>query len=266
MSHRICGRFMAVSALLVLVAVAAPAQAALVISINVNEASGRAPMSADDLAGAPGARVANWNNFNAGNATLPGSIASPIAGSFVYNDGTVVGGSFAVSVTAPGGWVAATDKVNDALMYHASSGIQTDGGQVKFDFTGIPFAQYDIYVYAMGQPTNVRGGSVEVVDGDIFYVRGGTAPADDGSGYVLMTTTVIPEVKSEIGVANYARFENLSGSSQTVIATAHLWGDHARMQVYGIQIVEIPEPATAALLGLGSVVMIIRRRSRNRTR
>ncbi|MFW6153761.1 MAG: PEP-CTERM sorting domain-containing protein [Planctomycetota bacterium] len=255
--------------LLTLVAVMALAGTATagIISINVNEANGRVPMGPNDVAGAaPEIRVGNWNNYECGTVSLPAEIDSPVAGAFVDDGGTPVGGDVAIEVAGPGGWVGATSATNDRLMYTGAHMLMADGGTVTYTLTDIPFALYDLYVYAQGQSVsgaNFRGGSVELDGGPVYYTQGGNSPDESGDGYVPMTTTSIPAspVEDDIAFGNYAVFGGLTGADQTLTATSYLWTDHARMQVYGLQIVEVPEPATLGLLALGGLAVLKRRRA-----
>lgn len=84
-----------------------------IVSINVNEASGRVPMAATDLAGAPGVRVGNWNNFRAGNVSLPGAIDAPTADVYVDSEGAALDTTMVTAITGPGGYEAANSLVNE---------------------------------------------------------------------------------------------------------------------------------------------------------
>ncbi len=235
------------------------APAGLIISFSADDPSNRASMLPGDVAGANvDVRVGNWNNFKSGNRTLPTDITSPNAGNIVYNDGTVVGGSFGVTVTGSAGYSNPT-AVNDAMLYSGYMQNNSDGATSVFTLTDIPFAEYDVYVYAQGQSANVRGGTVSISESaTTYYAVGGSSPADDGSGYVAMSTTTLPGDKSTIAFGNYALYQGLSSSSQTITTTAYLWGDHARFQTYGFQIVEVvPEPGTFGLVAVGGMVLAL---------
>jgi hypothetical protein len=269
-------RFASMAALATVVACllgfASTSQAARIISINANEASNRVPMAATDLAGAPGVRVGNWNNYASGGKTLPGQVTSPTSGTLIYSDGTAVPASFQVTTSGEPGYVGTNTLVNDRRMYSGAHHINSNSGSASMTvtFSDIPFTAYDLYIYAQGQNvsgSNFRGGSVEL-GSEIFYTQGGASPQDDGSGYVPMTTTSIPTspVESDIAFGNYAVFDDLSGSSQTVTLTSYLWTDYARLQLYGYQIVEqvsdtqpIPEPTVLGVLGLGALALLRRR-------
>ena len=236
------------------VAAGSVCSAARIISINKDEQSGRVPMSPDDLAGAPGVRVSNWNNYQSATATLNGT-------DLVYDDGTTVGGTFQVTTDGHPHWAGPTDDINDPLMYTGAHALMSDvsqGGTLSITFTDVPFPLYDIYVYAMGQSANIRGGAITLVGGETFYTTGSSTPADDGSGYIAMTTTSFTD-PGDIETGNYIAYKGLSGD-QEIEATCYLWGDHPRFQVYGYQIVEVPEPQTLALFALAGAVACRRRR------
>ncbi len=249
---------------LAIIAMAVFAQASI-ISVNVNEASSRVPMASTDLAGAPGVRVANWNNFNAGTRTLPTSVTSPTSGAFVYDDGSVVGGSFQITTAGPGGYANTNTLINDSRMYSGYFDLR-EPSPLTITMTDIPYAQYNLYIYAQGQNAtgaNFRGGSVELTGGQIYYFQGSASPANDGTGYVEMTTTSIPAVpaKTDIAFGNFISYEGLTATSATVTVRTYKWtGDIDRTQVYGIQIEQIPEPATLGLAVMTGFALLWRRR------
>lgn len=244
------------------VILAASASAQTIISININETNNRVPMLPGSLAGAPGVRTDNWNNMTTNSAPRTGS-------TLIYDDGSAIDDSFEVTFALPTGYAAETTNTNDVLMYTGSSNM-TNANVASFTLENIPFAQYDIYVYARGQAGGGgRGGSV-TLDGETYFIRNAPSVTDTGDGYVVATTTsYVPNVDpvTNVANANYAYFGGLSGADQTVSLQALFMGDasNLRFQVYGFQIVAVPEPGEYALFaGLASLLglMIYRRRSR----
>lgn len=225
-----------------------------IISINVDESNGRVVMT-NDVAGAPGVRVGHWNNYRAGNRTLPADVEFPVAGALVDSNGDEVSG-FEVVVSGPQGWTSDDLSINDRRLYRGSHNINanspTTQASMTVTFNNIPFRLYDLYVYAQGQTVsgdNFRGGSVQLGAGPIYYTQGASSPADDGTGYVIMTTTSIPDppVESDIAFGNYIAFEDLTGDSQVLTLISYLWTDYARLQLYGFQVVEVPS-STATIV------------------
>jgi hypothetical protein len=113
----------------------------------------------------------------------------------------------------------------------------------------IPYDEYDIIVYLTGFTANT-GASIS--DGTTTYYYQTPDPHDATLVQTLNTSgTGIP-------VANYAVFSNLTGTSQ-VLTIDHVDGGGAGLG--GIQLVQIPEPGTAALLALGLLPLVRRRKS-----
>ncbi len=236
---------------------------AAIISLNITEAGSPSDvdMSTSDLAGAPGVRAGYWNNIASLNGqTLLGADAK-------YDNGTSVGGAFQADFDADRSThLSGLAVTNDELMFRGTNQPR-DGQTATFTLTNIPFANYEIYVYA-GETRVDNGGSIS--DGTTtFYQRDdgtGTNPLSDGSGYIEMTTTSLPALVTDVTFGNYAVFENLSGSSQTITFSALDMGnstpDYQRFNVNGIQIVQVPEASSLLFLLMGGVAtLFLRRRS-----
>lgn len=237
-----------------------PLRAGTIISFNPYfNTSG--VMATTDLAGAPGVRAANWNNFTSTNMTLDA------ADNVRYNDGTLVGGAFSMEVNIPathGNFSTRTgNTINDPQMFGTVLDVY-DTTATTATFTNIPFETYDIYVYMHNDGSSRIGGFTV---GDVtYYARGaGTAstnlPGTDGSGYVLSTdTTITNGSDTSVDQANYVRFSNLTGSSQilSLFAADGSTGTE-RNKVAGFQIVQTPEPGRAFLLVAGVIALAFRR-------
>ena len=239
-----------------------------IISINFCDWNGAAaaprnPMLSSSLAGAPGVRVDDWNNIQASTGT------NRTGSTLVYADGTTVGGAFNIAYTSPRAAAqTANALLNDALMYSGYDQVWNNQTN-KVVLTDISFSKYDIYIYCDSARANT-GGRVSMVGQQDYYLHTVLATPsifgtnNTGAGYTQITGTDYATVKAAAGTkGNYVKYSNLSGTSQTFTLAALDMGDTTtqRFQLDGFQIVEIiPEPATIGMLGLGALILLVRRR------
>src|ERR1700744_67137 len=111
------------------------------------------------------------------------------------------------------------------------------GGSVTISLAGIPYLQYDLYVY-FSSDTAGRTGTVGV--GGTTYDFTTMGPSEISGANALFTQTT-----DTTGVnpgADYAIFSGLAGGSQTITTTIPSYGGIA-----GFQIVAVPEPGPLAL-------------------
>lgn len=249
-------------------ATALTAQAQQVISVNVyNNGGTPRQMTATDVAGAV-YRVANWNNFAPNTSVIT---TNSFTAGWTYNDGTAIASSaenaFTVSSSVRSTWANPAEGTNDSALFSGLSELQ-NGTPLTFTLNNIPFAQYEIYVYATRSGAK-WGGSVSI-GSETFYLRNGNATVTSSNDYVKATTTSFSGLAADANTieagANYSLFTSLTGSSQTITIQALDLGDGNpyRFNVYGFQIVEvIPEPSSAAALaGLVCLVGVTLRRRR----
>lgn len=189
---------------------------AAVISVNLAGSDDNI-MSAAHLAGAPGVRVVNWNNYYSD---------GPLGDNenVFYDDGGVVGGGFRVTITLGGGSIysdrshPAGDFQNDPQMFR--NVIDERGGEGSPSatvVTNIPFEVYDIYVYMLDDGANRASGFR--IGQTAYYARGGTGnPNSTGAGYILSTdnTYVSGDSVATIEAGNYVVFRGLRDSSFTL--------------------------------------------------
>lgn len=226
-----------VKGLLVVIAVmlvASPAMAA----ISVNLQGGGAAVGTQ-TAGV--VAVGNWNDYTDTNPfssmALVDNSGDATTASFAFSS---TGGAIALGV---GGWAAnipgdpGSSNMLQGHIYEA--GVTLTGA-----FTGVPYANYDLYVYY---------NSSSVTNSQTYTLRGTTTSLD---GYEVAGLDDALVESDGTNIANYVVFRGLTGSDVTVDATSAGY-----VYMNGYQIVEVPEPMTIALLSLGGLALIRRRQA-----
>lgn len=230
---------------------------AAAISVNFTEDANRANQNLPTTTAAGIGGYTHWNNVDARGPITDPETAGGTQGSLLDSSGTVT----AVSVTwdAQGGGVwgdatADTDAnggVGDAMIRRGY--IDDNGGDasssITFSMSGITYANYDLIIY---------------------YSSGdGNNPQTQGAnvGGNVITPTAAAGANNQYGTnpnwdsTNTVTFSNLSGASFSGFTLDRNATGTGRASLAGIQIVEIvPEPSSAALLGLGGLALILRRR------
>ena len=190
-----------------------------------------------ELAGAPGVRVSNWNPWYKGDFTL-GDEAETLVDS---SGATVVGFQAAYAGEDRWGQRQTGSDFNDPRMF--GNVVDVFGAGKSVSVSGIPYANYDVYVY-MYDDTDGRAGSFTIGD-TTFYARGLSPggsegagnPADDGSGYVLSSDTTQGN-STDIDQGNFVKFSGLTEASFVLDLGAVNAGNLDRNKVSGFQIVE----------------------------
>lgn len=159
-----------------------------------------------------------------------------------------------------GGTGATTD--DEAML----NGFLDDGGASgsNVSISGIPYANYDVYVYGSSDNGNTGRGLTTNVNGT-DYLSGGAFATLSGNGTFFDGTTYVDGATAAAD-PSYFRISGLSGANLTVIgARNNLSGagglDH-RGTIAGIQIVQVPEPSSGLLLISAVVGLTALRRRR----
>jgi hypothetical protein len=252
------------TAMVVVMVVAAASQAA-VISVNFapestgadyyGDTASAGQMAPADVAGVVPA--SNWTNALG---------LDPTASSLVDDSGVATTMGIALDGDGSAGWMMGEDSYTspssaDAQMMYAVRAIGGDEDQIDIQLTDIPYSVYDLYVYVgrYNGWTNASGdtGQTTVAGTTYHYYRSDPQSGEMGDlpGAHLQATSTDPN--DPTAGATYVLFEDLTGSEQTI----NMFDDNSdELGIAGIQVVEIPEPATMSLLAMGGLALIRRRR------
>jgi hypothetical protein len=216
------------------------AASAATISINFRENNNNQVMDPGTTAGLD--VQSNWNNTD-------GSTASTM-GSLIDSTGVVTTASVTWETTGGlwGDGTANTDAnagVGDAQLRR---GYLDDNGAITFSMSGITYASYDVIVYYSSGDTGNKQFQATTIGGTTLLP---TAAAGANNKYAT---------NPNWDDTNTVTFSALSGASFSGSVAARNTVGTGRGTIAGIQVVEVPEPSSAALLGLGGLALILRRR------
>lgn len=140
--------------------------------------------------------------------------------------------------------VAREDPSGDMMDGHFEGATPT---QLSITMSGLAddFSAYDVYLY-VGDDWGGRVGS--------FSINGGPALSFTSQKF----TGTFTEVTSPGQAGNYIRFAGITGDSFTIVGGGNDGAN--RTGVRAIEVVAVPEPTSLALLGLGGLMLMRRRR------
>jgi hypothetical protein len=203
----------------------------------------------------------NWNNLM-GN----GNITAPL----VDDSGSLVTTTSIVSTQwGNGNVVLAGAELSDGDRLMMNGYMDNGGGAQGATVSGITYATYDVYIYQDGGNNN-KSGTYQVLDASDDTVLASQNSYDRATftgTYVEASSVGIGGTGLDINGdpinSNYIKFTGLTTTDIKIRATGfNLPGESTqRAGISGFQIVDaVPEPSTTALLGLGGLALIFRRR------
>ena len=231
--HNVTRAAVTVFSVVALLLLVTAAQAATINAISIDwDADGTNQLTSSDSAGV--VSVNNWNVFgtssaqsslndNSGAATTAGFTTSNFAGVAATGSQIPTGNDF---------------KMLEEAAYNNGANLDPNPYQTYLNFTGVPYARYDVYVY-VGAPNGLQTRPADFKIGTDVEHRDGTDSTTYAQG------------------KNYLIFSGLTASSFSI--QARLSSDAAFPQIAfsGLQIVEnVPEPASFGLLSLGGLLLL----------
>ncbi len=203
------------------------------INFNSNRDAAVAEIGPSESAGVPAVAQVNWNNTNGGSSATDGAsgstgdILSPSAGVLVDDSGSPV--AVTVSWSSNGTWNTNNGGSNgNAKLMNGYIDAINAGGLARVDLAGIPYAQYDVYVY-FGSDGNGRTGSVfsPTAGQEFFFTTFSNRGGFDVGNYVLT------EANAGNPEANYCVFRDQTSGTFSV----QLNRGSSNSGFHGIQIV-----------------------------
>lgn len=239
--------------------------AAQAASININFIDGAtagSSMLSTDTAGLAGVAGSNWNNYDSGAASGP-----------LNND---AGTATTATVTTTGG-------LGDLRLGHtATSGddkmwkgfFETDNTAATIGLSGLTYSTYDVYVYFDGANDDQWRTATYTIGGTSFTVED-SENTNWGTGQNVAKVYQLPTSGNANGNAawpqttgtnqegNYIVFSGVTGTDFDLTMVGGSSAATRGAVINGMQIVDttvVPEPSSTALLGLGGLALILRRR------
>ncbi len=210
-------------------------------------------------AGAPGYAQAHWVNTNDWQSSWGNQY------NLVDNSGQSTGATMDWYASEIGSWsygIAAND--NERMM---DAGIASVNGLVEVHAVNIPYATYDVVVYFSAQLTNSFVSKYTIGSTSVYAQVPAMGYFANNDTFTQVPLTSTADLHGATPAGNFIVFKNVTGSTLYLTAQSGWAGENiytyapgfARSCISGFQIVEVPEPMTLSILGLGSLLMIKRR-------
>ncbi len=213
------------------------AASAATLSINFTESTGHANQQIDPATAAGIGGLTHWNNTAGKSGTL---------NALVDSDGTTTGAS--VTWTSSNTWgqgtanADANDGVGDAQLARG----YLDDGDPGITITAMGLEpKYNVIIYLSSGDTNEGTFQDITVNGTSYSVTGPITQYATGDGVNYW------DASNTITITGLTGDLSIQGPTKS---------GHDRASIGGLQIETVPEPSSTALLGLGGLALILRRR------
>ena len=222
------------------IGVSLAANAAIADTISLNFSPNGAVIGSTTSAGV--VSVANWSD----SATNDNS--NPSGDNLMDSSGSPTTLDYAAAGFDTNYYTNAGNTTGDLILQ--KDYLDNTNGTATVTLSEIPYASYDVYVY-FGSDAGGRTGTIS--DGATTYYF--LTQGNDNFAYTQTTDT---DPAGTNPAANYAIFAGLSGASQTLTVTRGT----GNSGLFGLQVVEVPEPGALSLTAIGLLGLVRRRRKR----
>ncbi len=200
-----------------------------------------------------------WNNVTAnGPTTLNDSNGNPTSVTLSLN--TLVGNGGSFGTGSPGGTAPFAPILYDNYVYAFGTGTNYNDGS-SYALSNLPAGTYDLYLYSMNG--NGGGPGPDAKTGFTDYLNANTYPVSTPytSGVLEADNTKPGTSSSFVNGGNYVEFTGLSVASLGTI-TGAFFSIAGGGTLNGLQLVQVPEPSSFVLIGMGLATLVAVRRRR----
>lgn len=213
---------------------------------NVKYLGGLAPIATSSLQGVLGTTGETWNqatgNFTNLNDSAGGSSTVGVSGIQDDNDND--------------------ENLSGLKIFSGNASSFGKGVDRTITITGLTLnGLYDIYIYALSHNTGSWGNTADTERAAGSFIT--TNISGNGQTQALENGNTGTGPGTFTAGSNYVLFQSIvaDGSGNISIVANALDGAGAtRLHVNGLQIAAVPEPSSTALLGLGGLALLLRRR------